>query len=447
MYALRPHPDAEPGASHPSDARPLTLTTRATSPEAHALMATAFAMVQYSSIGKGNRRGAAREQAYRSAVEALLSGVLLNAGRHGQSEWSYQPLSSPYFTNQPVAKRQFEAAHTALVREGLIERTSSFTKFHGEATRTSGAPRQRFATRFRATPALLRLCAEHSVDLPDPPDPAWTAHFRRDLPTAPQKPIVLRAFAKREGRDRLQGDELPIDTMDPRYQAALHEVEKANDFIARFTITGCDPIVFRRRYTHDFQGQGRWYAAHLELPSEARKHIRIDGAPVVEVDVIASHLTILHGRLGLPLPDREDIYDIPGIPREVAKRWINATIGAGRPLQKWPSTAAAKLRAEGVDLPRYPAPKVGAVVLRAFPFLRDLVSIWECPEEPRIAGQRIMWREAMALTLALDRLRQKGIPALPLHDALIVREAEREAAVEVLKWAYRHCAGITPRVR
>jgi hypothetical protein len=90
---------------------------------------------------------------------------------------------------------------------------------------------------------------------------------------------------------------------------------------------------------------------------------------------------------------------------------------------------------------------VARAVLAAYPFLRDLPTTLECPEQPRLCSIRIMWREACALTMAMDTLRQQDIPALPLHDALIVRERDREAAGEALRRGYRECLGVMPRVK
>jgi hypothetical protein len=436
----------EPEEGHPRDARPLTLATRADSPQSRALIACVFEMVRYAPAGLGkNRRGADRERSYRNAVEALIAGVLLNAGRHGRREWSYQRHSSDAFTGQPVAKRQFEAARNALGKAGLIERRRNFTKFHGDGS--GGVLAERFATRYRATDRLLALCGTHGVLLPAPPDPSWGAHFRR-IPVGDARPLViLRSLPRRSGPVRESGDALPLDTGHPGYVAALRGVEEANAFVARFNITGCDPIVFRRIFIHDLEGFGRWQASYVNLPKDTRKGIRIDGDPVLEVDVSAAHLTILHGHLRLPLPDRDDLYGGLGLPREVVKRWTTATMGAGRPLQRWPRNAASEAADEGIDLGCFPCAEVGKVVLAAYPFLRDLAAVWKCPEEPRIAGLRIMFWEAVAITRAMDTLRQQGIPALPLHDALIVRERERDAAERALKGAYRYCIGVEPTIR
>ena len=58
-----------------------------------------------------------------------------------------------------------------------------------------------------------------------------------------------------------------------------------------------------------------------------RPNLRIDGEPIVEIDINASYLSILHGISGCPLPERDDLYDIGGIDRTIIKAWVSSTIG------------------------------------------------------------------------------------------------------------------------
>ncbi len=47
--------------------------------------------------------------------------------------------------------------------------------------------------------------------------------------------------------------------------------------------------------------------------------------PAVEIDISASHLSIMHALMGLPLP-KGDPYVVPGFDRSTVKAWINATL-------------------------------------------------------------------------------------------------------------------------
>jgi hypothetical protein len=50
-----------------------------------------------------------------------------------------------------------------------------------------------------------------------------------------------------------------------------------------------------------------------------RPNLKIDGEPIVEIDINASYISILHGISGYPLPQRDDLYDIGGIDRTIIK--------------------------------------------------------------------------------------------------------------------------------
>jgi hypothetical protein len=75
---------------------------------------------------------------------------------------------------------------------------------------------------------------------------------------------------------------------------------------------------------------------YQRLKEAERLRIRLDGQPVVEIDIKCSYLTILHAKAGLPLDLREDPYGIPDVPRKVVKGWLVATLGADKHLRQWP---------------------------------------------------------------------------------------------------------------
>jgi hypothetical protein len=64
----------------------------------------------------------------------------------------------------------------------------------------------------------------------------------------------------------------------------------------------------------------------------------LDGEPVAELDITASYLTVLHGKLGEPLPVAEgcDPYSaVPGVPRSIVKGWVVATLSKKGHLKRW----------------------------------------------------------------------------------------------------------------
>ena len=58
---------------------------------------------------------------------------------------------------------------------------------------------------------------------------------------------------------------------------------------------------------------------YIRMNKDKRKLIKIDGEEVVEVDINATYISIMHGIKQQPLPTREDIKSIGYLPGEVVK--------------------------------------------------------------------------------------------------------------------------------
>jgi hypothetical protein len=80
--------------------------------------------------------------------------------------------------------------------------------------------------------------------------------------------------------------------------------------------------------------------SYQQMPAEDRSKIKLNGEPVVELDIRASHLTILHAKLRRPFdPAGDDPYRHPKIPRYVLKAWVTMTLGYDRFQTRWSSGA------------------------------------------------------------------------------------------------------------
>jgi len=77
----------------------------------------------------------------------------------------------------------------------------------------------------------------------------------------------------------------------------------------------------------------------------------IGGKEVVEIDINASYLTILHGISDHPLPNRDDLYALGGYDRVIVKAWITATIGHHGFHTRWPKNAIQEIKDAGIDKP------------------------------------------------------------------------------------------------
>jgi hypothetical protein len=117
-----------------------------------------------------------------------------------------------------------------------------------------------------------------------------------------------------------------------------------------------------------------------------RLRITIDGEPIVEADARASHLSIMHGLLGLPLPEG-DPYEFTDVQRSVAKAWITATLGKGSPVKRWAPRAAK----DNPELLHFDPKRVGDVICERYAL--------STPVEfsPEVAGENSPLRSAFSL--------------------------------------------------
>jgi hypothetical protein len=304
-------------------------------------------------------------------------------------------------------------------------------------------------TKFRPTSALLQLAEAQGV-----PWRQARIHFSRSENAAQKArpPIEIRSCV---------GDEVleVPDTEASRLIAA--QVDGFNAFAAGFRIEsgapGCHHIhrpVFQRVYTETLDYHGRLYdrsPSYQGLPkpdstkypwAETRASMTINGEPVVELDVHASSLTILHGMAGVPLPDRDDLYVLPGINREAGKTWLKQYLGSGG------ETPIRWARDEDPEQFKGLKPThARTALLEAYPFLDDPSALLGVPTRMELTWHAAAAIEAKAVLGAVFRLQGEGILALPLHDGIIVQERHQERAKAALEDGYLSEARITPIVR
>jgi len=417
----------------------ITWATRAISPEAKALVLALCAELGLDypdTASKARKRGRPPKMTEGEVLEAMVGDLMLH-GRHG--EWSMHPASPVFFSGLPVGSDVFQAVRMAMRRAGFTQEKPGYRLPDGWTV----------STKYRATPALFGVAEEHGVH--------WRnarRHFSRSENPA------LKARPPIEIRTR-SGDEVIVVPDTEAARAAAAEVEAFNAFVAGFRIESgpeaCRDVhrpVFQRVYTESLDCHGRLYDRapsyqHLPKPdskkhppSETRASMTIDGEPVVELDVHASSLTILHGLAGVPLPDRADLYALPGINRDTGKTWLKQYLGSGgvTPV-RW---------ARDEDPTQFDGLKpthARTALLEAYPFLDDPSALLGVPTRPELTWHAFAAIEARAVLGAVFRLQAEGILALPLHDGIIVQQRHAERAREALEAAYVAEADIVPIIR
>ena len=242
----------------------------------------------------------------------------------------------------------------------------------------------------------------------------------------PVEPIELRAADKskldyRESRDR---------------QRDRRVVEMINEGIAGANIENTPVGLMRRIYNNgDFSHGGRFYAmggGWQTLPKQAREAIKIDGEPVVELDYVAMHPTLIYAMFDKRPP--ADMYAISAWPRDLVKLAMLVVINADDPTEALHVIAKSNGRSDDPD--KRDRELMQAVVSRpgskeAYAMARKLmedVAAYHAPIAEAfytgIGTQLMAFDSGIAARVETEMLRRHGVTVLPVHDSFIVPESK-----------------------
>jgi hypothetical protein len=188
----------------------------------------------------------------------------------------------------------------------------------------------------------------------------------------------------------------------------------------------------------DFAQGGRFYGGFWQAMSsdERQEHILIEGDWCGELDYGQMSLAILYGLTGTKPPEG-DLYDLSaeGIPtdyRKGIKTVIQALINSSKVPTKMPKGVRKLIPS------RYSIKDILEAVARKHPAIY--------PQMTSGIGMQLFRKESDILVDVLLTLKTQGIVALPIHDAVVVRDNNSDKAKAVMKKVFREHTGITPDV-
>lgn len=304
------------------------------------------------------------------------------------------------------------------------------------------------ATELWATPKLIELAAFYGVSAAH-----WERHFvSRPRPSHVARPVILKAGSERQYGQKIKGASIILDESDPRVIALSAQVQRLNAYFATVDIGNATHAGFCRIFNlGDTIGQGldkggRLYSiggGYQAMDKKKRPFITLNGSRTVEIDITASHLTILHALVGKPL-SVGDPYDAVGFPREVSKAWVAQTLGHDKFHIKWSSDNSKRYRRKNPERTLgkdYPINWIHAAVCAAFPLLKD----WE---NSKIRWGELQYIESEVVSNTITRLAfECDIPALPIHDSIIVAVEHREIAARVFSECFEARIGCMPMLK
>ncbi len=394
---------------------------------------------------------AGRPRKAQVAAFGAMIADLLERDPDDNGGWLFRSISSGSFTGLGVGYRPFITLFDLMNPMMLDVAMGTKQWLQNEATGGKRSPAWQRATRFRANDWLRRWFAEGGITREN-----WAEHFSRERKVVrpKQPPILLRKTKSPHSLGSSNGLPMDIGSKDSAVAELVARMERINDYLGEQVVEPFGPVFLRRIFSNgdqpDFawdQG-GRMYASGRENYQTAKKAVRatitINGQATTEVDLQGSHLTMLVGLGHVPRAVLDgDPYFIDGLPREVVKHWVNMTIGHGKRHTRWPPQAVQDFREkQGIDLPsEYPLMALGDAILKKLPIL-------DSEGQSTLAGWgELQFRESEILLSAMETLAyEHDVPALPVHDSLIVPELKGSLAISVLKQAFHASVGIEPSV-
>jgi hypothetical protein len=390
-----------------------------------------FAHWQRTTGKRSRKYGEKTGKKYHDAIERFVGDLLRARGDTDSTGRIFRPTGATTFTDGPVGYDVFTQMVAGLTALGFVEVTK-------------GSMDDRRATMFWGTEKLVELAAHYGVRLG-----GIRKHFKAE---PPHKPLVLRGPGYRRGNKKIRGAILKWKHTEHtrRLEADLKEL---NAFLADHDITGGQHEGYTRNYNvGSWERGGRLYSiggGYQQMsPPEKRLEMTINGEAVAEVDIRASHITLLHSKLGAPLNSLKDPYEsikqqFGDDSRTIAKLWVVASLGNAKPAVRWPPQIAKNYEKDtGKKLAKVAKAKdVGKAMLEVFPLLRNLTKLKARKSLPVLL--QFTESEAVVNTM-LILMREHRIPSLSTHDGLVVPRSAVGWTKAILTQQYRKHVGVEP---
>lgn len=384
---------------------------------------------------------------------AIVGGLLISWAGRSEPRPVHRQRRPAAFSDAPVGFNSFTSTMSALRSLGFVHEARGIRFSDGSLSGFGGKTTFRgAAARNWPTLPLLDLATVHGV-VPET--------LQRDFQFAPptrapavKHPVELKNFELQEKWGGETTSHRIASMNDAEAHSLITDVVKHNDLAKGLSFEGCAPPRWKRVFHGAWQAHGRWYVVgtdgtYQSLSAQRRAGIRINREAIVELDVKASHLTILRALAGFP-PMTGDPYAIPGLEavgRKTIKQWVLETIGSGKAIARWSSRTDEAIKQERT------APSLRGPILAVHPYLAEagllvpqsLATGLSVPAV-RLVNPYVSWLEAEAMTEAMRALRQLNVLAMPVHDSLIVPVGAKEDAVQAIKEGFQRVCGTVPTI-
>jgi hypothetical protein len=398
---------------------------------------------------------------HRRAIGALMADLLRLRLRDGVPIGK-RGMADKDFTGLPFGHDVFRRTREALIGADLLEFLGGYRYLTAHVAK--GTVSSSVQACFRLTDRALAIADGAGVLVESLPD--WLKHWDRPRATVAKLEagaalIVLKSQKIGYGPNRTEGKLLPVNVQADPLRAMLQELEEHNAFIEAAGVDGATFSGLRRIFNNgDVEGFAwRWGGRMFSISGGGyesdRKDdrfavMRLGGERIGEVDLKASHLSILYALRGLQFDAAmTDPYAVAGMHREIVKAWITHAVGRGdTKAKRWSAKAREAYRGIAPDRKLqayYPFAQASEAILKAHPVLGELKG------DDDVSVLSLMYHESEIVLRAMRSLRLKGIPSLPVHDCLIAPVESLPVAQRALTEAFseymENVTGTPPLVR
>jgi hypothetical protein len=253
--------------------------------------------------------------------------------------------------------------------------------------------------------------------------------------------VTARPATKRIGPKKLP--KVWIDYEDTEESIRLRrELDEINRFLSSRSVTlrgdSMPAFTLVRRFglrrevdPLRFDLHGRLYGGFwMFLKADERRHLRIDGEPIEDLDFVSMFPNLAYRHVGKE-PPPGDLYLMPGLEqhRDGAKAGVSTLFSYATEMKSLP-TSVKELLPDG-----WTARRFRKVVFAKHP---DLVPLFESD-----ILLDFMFTESQILMVTLKRLMAQRVPALPMHDGIMVPGSKAEAAKRAMQQASKEVVGVS----
>ena len=419
-----------------SQARAFNPHLRAASANMQTLIGNITADIQQFEEDHGLRvrsRKAQDEVTFRRMVEAILCD-LLAVHEVGKHDALYLPLSNQILTKKSRYKgaalsKRLPEVIKVLKALGVVTVEKGSKTFPEVDERLQPIPAGGVRTTIQPRPYILTCMRDLDLDL-------------QDVREADDEEVIILRAPKRG--NQVNSRDVEYDDT-PETDSLRRQVKDINAWLAQADIT-CDAArvnPYQRRLRRifnnsDFKQGGRLYGGFWQSLDAAirEESISIEGSGCVECDYGQMSVMLLYSLAGAPIPEG-DLYDLSaqGIPhayRKGIKKVIQAIINSSEELSRYPA-GAKDLLPKGLK----------------FDTLRSAIRAKHEAIYPLMTGHlgmQMFRKESDILVEVLIALKNKGIVALPIHDAVLVGEHHKAPTQDIMRTVFKDHTGLSPKV-